>query len=109
MFWEYERIIFWELPRIFGESSNPDRAVRRQSVTAALQDLNARMHPPSMGNRYEIAREWSRTWFAGIGHNEMNPMTLAMFFCSGPANTSLSKKTWKRRPKRTGVCLILVS
>jgi hypothetical protein len=23
VFWEYERIIFWELPRIFGESSNP--------------------------------------------------------------------------------------
>jgi len=80
VFWEYERIIFWELPRIFAESSNPDRAVRRQSVTAAVQDLNARMHPPSMGNRYEIAREWSRNWFAGIGHNEMNPMTLAMFF-----------------------------
>jgi hypothetical protein len=80
VFWEYERIIFWELPRIFGESPNPDRAARRQSVTVAVQDLNARMHPPSMGNRYEIAREWSRTWFAGIGHKEMNPMTLAMFF-----------------------------
>src|SRR5665811_1127480 len=46
VFWEYERIIFWELPRIFGESSNPDRAARRQSLMPALQDLNARMHPP---------------------------------------------------------------
>jgi hypothetical protein len=79
VFWEYERIIFWELPRIFGESSNPDRATRRQSLTAALQDLNARMHPPPMGNRYDFALSWSRNWFAGIGHNEMNPATLALF------------------------------
>ena len=78
VFWEYGRIIFWELPRIFRELSNPDRAVRRQSVAAALQDLNARRHPP-MGNRYDFALSWSRNWFAGIGHNEMNPATLALF------------------------------
>ena len=78
VFWEYGSIIFWELPRIFGESSNPNRATRRQSVAAALQDLNARWHPP-MGNRYDFAVSWSRNWFAGIGHNEMNPATLALF------------------------------
>jgi hypothetical protein len=80
VFWAYERIIFDELPSMFGQShKTPASITRRQSVTAAFRDLNARMHPP-MGNRYEIAREWSRTWFAGIGQNEMNPMTLAMFF-----------------------------
>jgi hypothetical protein len=37
-----------------------------------------RMHPP-MGSRYDFALSWSRNWFAGIGHNEMNPATLALF------------------------------
>ena len=78
VFWEYERIVFWELPRIFGESFNPDRAARRQSVAVALRDLNVRMHPP-IGNRYDFALSWSRDWFAGIGHNEINPATLARF------------------------------
>jgi hypothetical protein len=36
------------------------------------------MHPP-IGNRYDFALSWSRNWFAGIGHNEINPATLARF------------------------------
>ena len=67
---EYERIIFPEDPVV--------RAAMRQSVMAALQDLRLRMHPP-MGNRYESAREWSRNWFASIGHNELNPARLEQF------------------------------
>jgi hypothetical protein len=80
VFWQYRRIIFDELPRTFGETSSetPTSAARRQSVTAALRDLNAHMHPP-MGNRYEIARSWSHNWLADIGHNEMNPTILARF------------------------------
>ena len=105
VFWEYERIISGNCQES-GESHNPDRAARRQSVTVAVQDLNARMHPPSMGNRYEIAREWSRTWFAGIGHKEMNPMTLAMFFSFWASEYTAVQKAWKQRPKRTSVCLI---
>ena len=45
---------------------------------AALQDLKVRMHPP-MGNKYDFARDWSRNWFAGIGHKEMNPARLEHF------------------------------
>ena len=80
VFWEYERIIFRESSDHFGGLSDHPilRAARRQSVTAALRDLNFRMHPPTV-NRYESAREWSRNWFAGIGHNEINPATLAWF------------------------------
>ena len=32
-----------------------------------------------MGNKFDIARDWSRNWFAGIGHNEMNPARLEVF------------------------------
>jgi len=80
VFWEYERIIFSESSDHVGELSDHPilRAAGRQSMTAALQDLNVRIGPP-MGNRYESAREWSRNWFAGIGHNEMNPVRLEVF------------------------------
>ena len=45
---------------------------------AALQDLKVRMHPP-MGNKYDFARDWSRNWFASIGHDELNPTRLEQF------------------------------
>ena len=77
---EYERIIFRELSDHFGEL--PDhpilRDARRQSVMAVLEDLKLRMHPP-MGNKFDFARDWSRNWFAGIGHKEMNPVRLEHF------------------------------
>ena len=77
---EYERIIFGELSdQSTALSEHPIlRDARHQSVMAALQDLKLRMHP-SMGNRYDFARDWSRNWFAGIGHNEMNPVRLEDF------------------------------
>ena len=98
VFGEYERIIFRELSDHFGELSDHPilRAARRQSVMAALQDLKVRIHPP-MGNKFDIARDWSRNWFAGIGHDEMNPARLEHFSCSGPTNTALFRKPWKRR------------
>jgi len=80
VFWEYERIIFRESSDHFGELSDHPilRAARRQSVMAAFQDLKVRIHPP-MGNKFDIARDWSRNWFAGIGHDEMNPARLEHF------------------------------
>src|SRR3974390_1396286 len=72
VFWEYERIIFRELP------DPVVRAAKRQSVAAALQDLNFRMHPP-MVNKWDFAVDWSRNWFAGIGHNEMSLARLEWF------------------------------
>jgi hypothetical protein len=36
------------------------------------------MHP-RIGNKFDIARDWCRNWFAGIGHNEMNPAKLEHF------------------------------
>jgi hypothetical protein len=80
VFWEYERIIFRESSDHFGELSDHPilRAARRESVAAALQDLNFRMHPPRV-NKWDFAVDWSRSWFAGIGHNEINPATLASF------------------------------
>jgi hypothetical protein len=73
VFWEYERIIFWELPDPIVY------AAKRQSVAAALQDLNFRMHPPRV-NKWDFAVDWSRNWFAGIDHNDMNPARLERFF-----------------------------
>ena len=80
VFWEYERIIFRESSDHFGGLSDHPilRAARRQSVTAALRDLNFRMHPPSF-NKWGFTVDWSRNWFADIGHNEINPATLASF------------------------------
>ena len=80
VFWEYERIIFRESSDHFGELSDHPilRAARRQSVMAVLQDLKVRIHPP-MGNKFDIARDWSRNWFAGIGHSELNPARLERF------------------------------
>ena len=67
VFWEYERIVFWEL------ADPAVRATRRQSVIAALRDLNLRI---DLGNGRDFALSWSRNWFAGIGHNEMYPARL---------------------------------
>jgi len=80
VFWEYERIIFRESSDHFGELSDHPilRAARRQSVMAAFQDLKVHIHPP-MGNKFDIARDWSRNWFAGIGHDEINPARLEHF------------------------------
>ena len=80
VFWEYERIIFRESSDHFGELSDHPilRAARRESVAAALQDLNFRMHPPRV-NKWDFAVDWSRNWFAGIGHNELNPARLERF------------------------------
>jgi hypothetical protein len=88
---EYKRIIFRELSDhlipartagFFGELlDHPilcDVDARRQSVMAALQDLKVRMHSP-MGNKYDFARDWSRNWFASIGHDELNPARLEHF------------------------------
>src|SRR4029078_12616494 len=72
IFFEYERLVFGELP------DTPTSAARRHSVKAALEDLNAHM-PPPRGNKFDVARDWSRKWFADIGHNEINPETLARF------------------------------
>ena len=70
---KYERIIFGKL------SDDPIiRLARGQSVMAALHDLKFLIHPP-MGNKYDLARDWSRNWFAAIGHNEMNPVRLEQF------------------------------
>jgi hypothetical protein len=85
VFWAYERIIFEEWPRIFGElTKTQGNVARRQSVTVALRDLNARIHPPT-GNRYELARNWARDWFADIGHNEINPASLTQFSLFWPS------------------------
>lgn len=70
--WEYQRIIFGEL------SATADWITRRQSVEDALKDLNTRRHSP-MGNIYNVARDWSRKWFADIGFHEMNPEILTGF------------------------------
>ena len=80
VFWEYERIIFRESSDHFGELSDHPilRAARRESVAAALQDLNFRMHPPRV-NKRDFAVDWSRNWFAGIGHSELNPARLERF------------------------------
>jgi hypothetical protein len=87
VFGEYKRIIFWEssdhlIPArtagFFGELYAVLREGRRQSVMAALQNLKVRMHPP-MGNKYDFARDWSRNWFASIGHDELNPARLEQF------------------------------
>ena len=80
VFWEYERIIFRESSDHFGGLSDHPilRAARRQSVTAALRDLNFRMYPPRV-NKWDFAVDWSRNWFAGIGHSELNPARLERF------------------------------
>ena len=80
VFWEYERIIFRESSDHFGGLSDHPilRAARRQSVTAALRDLKCRMHPPSF-KKWGFTVDWSRNWFAGIGHNELNPARLERF------------------------------
>src|SRR3974377_2340571 len=44
-----------------------------QSVIARLRDLSLRI---DLGNGHDFALSWSRNWFAGIGHNEMNPARL---------------------------------
>ena len=70
---KYERIIFGKL------SDDPIiRLARGQSVMAALHDLKFLIHPP-MGNKYDLARDWSRNWFASIGHDELNPARLEHF------------------------------
>jgi hypothetical protein len=80
VFWEYEHIIFRESSNHFGGLSDHPilRAARRQSVTAALRDLKCRMHPPSF-KKWGFTVDWSRNWFAGIGHDEINPATLTRF------------------------------
>jgi hypothetical protein len=103
VFGEYKRIIFWEssdhlIPArtagFFGELYPILREARRQSVMAALLDLNVRMHPP-VGNKYDFARDWSRNWFASISHRDLSSSPR-----SGRTNISLSKKPWKRSFKR---------
>ena len=80
----YKSIIFEEYHLIpartagfFGEFLDHPipREARRQSVLAALQDLKVRMRAP-MGNKSDFARDWSRNWFASIGHNELDPARL---------------------------------
>lgn len=70
--WEFQKIVFGEFPK------TAVGIERRQSVEAALKDLDARWHPP-MGNIYDFARDWSRKWFADIGFDEMNPEILSQF------------------------------
>jgi hypothetical protein len=72
VFLECERTIFGELPNTLAG------ATKRKSVKAALKDLRALRHP-RWGNRYDLARGWSRDWFADIGYNEMNPEILEQF------------------------------
>jgi hypothetical protein len=72
VFLEYGRIIYGQSTRL------PNGTAKRQSVRAAIKDLNAHLHP-HMGNRYDLAREWSSNWFADIGYQEMNPEILARF------------------------------
>ncbi|HWS97143.1 MAG TPA: hypothetical protein VN620_11815, partial [Candidatus Methylomirabilis sp.] len=80
VFWEYERIIFGESSDHFGGLSDHPilRDARRQSVAAALRDLNFRMHPPSF-KKWGFTVDWSRNWFASIGHDELNPARLEQF------------------------------
>ncbi len=72
--------IFSECGRIIcGESTkSPSDAARRQSVKAAIEDLNTLLHR-QWGNRYDVARDWGDKWFADIGHHEMNPEILSRF------------------------------
>jgi hypothetical protein len=60
----------------------------------ALLDLKVHTHP-AMGNKYDFAPDWSRNWFASIGYNQLNPARSSSP-CSGPTNSPLSKKAWKR-------------
>jgi len=50
-----------------------------------------------MGNKFDIARDWSRNWFAGIGHDEMNPARLEHFSWFWSDEYSVFKKPRKRR------------
>jgi hypothetical protein len=65
---EYERILFPQSP------GTPAAAARLQAVKAAMDDL---------ADLVELARKgegllaWARRWFADIGHDETNPITLA--------------------------------
>lgn len=72
VFSEYERIVYGTSTKL------PSGAAKRRSIKAAMTDLNANLHP-HMGNRFDLAREWSRNWFADIGYQEMNPEILARF------------------------------
>ncbi len=74
------RPIFSECERIIcGESTkSPNGAARRQSVKAAIVDLDALLHH-QWGNRHDVAREWVGWWFADLGHREMNPEIVTRF------------------------------
>ncbi len=72
IFSEYEGIICAE------SADSPSGAAKRQSVKAAVEDLNALLHR-QWGNRYDVARDWGEKWFADIGHHEMNPEIVSRF------------------------------
>jgi hypothetical protein len=66
---EYERILFPQSPNM------PPGAARLQAVRAAMQGLRVVMDPSDSRQL-----TWARNWFADIGHDETNPLTLTLFF-----------------------------
>jgi hypothetical protein len=65
---EYERILFPQSPE------TPAAAARLQAVRAAIGDLE---DLAELGRKGEGLLAWARKWFADIGHDETNPITLA--------------------------------
>ena len=67
---EYEHILF---------QAGPEEAVRSgrfQAVRDAMKDITDLLTP-----RDDPYLSWARRWFAGIGHDETNPITLGVFLC----------------------------
>jgi hypothetical protein len=67
---EYERNLFPKSPE------TPTGAAKLQAVRAAMQDLGVLIDAIA-GEGAKLA--WSRNWFATIGHDEMNAVTLGLF------------------------------
>jgi hypothetical protein len=65
--WEYERILFAQSPE------TPSSAVRLQAIKTAMADLDALMKE----DKRQLT--WGRQWFAGLGYDETNPVTLTLF------------------------------
>jgi hypothetical protein len=65
---EYERILFPQSPR------TADAAARLQAVRDAGGDLEDLVE---LARKGEGLLAWARKWFADIGHDETNPITLA--------------------------------
>jgi hypothetical protein len=67
---EYERILFRDGPE------DAVRSGRLQAVRDAMKDIADLLTP-----RDDPYLSWARRWFAEIGHDETNPITLGVFLC----------------------------